>query len=41
MTDKDSLPRSWRPRTNLVRGGLARSAFGETAEALYLTSCYC
>ncbi|HXV24771.1 MAG TPA: O-succinylhomoserine sulfhydrylase [Alphaproteobacteria bacterium] len=41
MTDKDSLPRSWRPRTNLVRGGLARSAFGETAEALYLTSGYC
>ncbi len=41
MTDKDTHSRSWRPRTNLVRGGLARSAFGETAEALYLTSGYC
>ena len=32
--------RSWRPRTKLVRGGLTRSAFGETAEALFLTSGY-
>ena len=31
----------WRPRTNLVRGGLTRSPFGETAEALFLTSGYC
>jgi O-succinylhomoserine sulfhydrylase len=30
----------WRPQTRLVRGGLARSAFGETAEAIYLTSGY-
>ena len=30
----------WRPQTRLVRGGLARSEFGETAEALYLTSGY-
>ncbi len=29
-----------RPKTNQVRGGLERSAFGETAEALYLTSGY-
>jgi O-succinylhomoserine sulfhydrylase len=31
---------SWRPQTRLVRGGLARSEFGETAEAIYLTSGY-
>ncbi|MGF1608972.1 MAG: O-succinylhomoserine sulfhydrylase [Kiloniellales bacterium] len=31
---------SWRQQTRLVRGGLARSAFDETAEALYLTSGY-
>lgn len=30
----------WRPKTNQVRGGLERSPFGETAEALYLTSGY-
>ncbi len=30
----------WRPRTQLVRGGLKRSAFEETCEALYLTSGY-
>jgi len=30
----------WRPQTRLVRGGLSRSEFGETAEALYLTSGY-
>jgi len=28
----------WQPQTQAVRGGLERSAFGETAEALYLTS---
>lgn len=32
--------REYRPQTNLVRGGLARSAFDETSEALYLTSGY-
>ena len=30
--------RAWRPQTNLVRGGLDRSPYRETAEALYLTS---
>jgi len=30
----------YRKQTNLVRGGLARSAFEETSEALYLTSGY-
>ncbi|PWJ48298.1 O-succinylhomoserine sulfhydrylase [Quadrisphaera granulorum] len=29
---------SWGPATRAVRGGLARSGFDETAEALYLTS---
>jgi O-succinylhomoserine sulfhydrylase len=32
--------RHYRQQTNLVRGGLARSAFEETSEALYLTSGY-
>ncbi|MEO6791279.1 MAG: O-succinylhomoserine sulfhydrylase, partial [Ornithinibacter sp.] len=30
--------KGWRPQTLAVRGGLARSGFDETAEALYLTS---
>jgi cystathionine beta-lyase/cystathionine gamma-synthase len=30
----------WRPDTLAVRGGLARSDFDETAEALYLTQGY-
>jgi len=30
--------RSWRPDTQAVRGGLERSPFGETSEALHLTS---
>ncbi len=30
--------RAWERATQLVRGGLARSDFGETSEALYLTS---
>ncbi len=31
-------PSRWRPQTQLVHGGQTRSPFGETAEALYLTS---
>ena len=31
-------PSSYQPATLLVHGGVTRSAFGETAEALYLTS---
>ncbi|WP_439532299.1 O-succinylhomoserine sulfhydrylase [Polymorphobacter sp.] len=31
----------WRPATRLVRGGTARSEFGETSEAIFLTSGYC
>jgi O-succinylhomoserine sulfhydrylase len=30
--------RAWRPQTQLVRGGLDRSPYRETAEALFLTS---
>ena len=35
-TRKDSS--RWRRRTKAVRAGQARSNFGETSEALYLTS---
>ena len=40
MTDKTtkSDPKDWRLATRLVRGGLNRSEFGETAEAIYATS---
>lgn len=31
---------TWRPQTLAVRGGLQRSNFGETSEALFLTSGY-
>ncbi|MBM3503835.1 MAG: O-succinylhomoserine sulfhydrylase [Alphaproteobacteria bacterium] len=33
-------PKGWRRRTLAVRGGQARSNFGETSEALFLTSGY-
>ncbi len=33
-------PKSWREATRLVRGGVERSQFEETSEALYLTSGY-
>ena len=36
--DSNNSNRRWRPQTELVRGGLARSPFDETSEALYLTS---
>jgi O-succinylhomoserine sulfhydrylase len=32
--------KSWRPQTRAVRGGLTRSNFDETSEALFLTSGY-
>ncbi len=38
-TSKDANG-AYRMQTNLVRGGLARSAFDETSEALFLTSGY-
>ena len=31
----------WRARTKLVRGGLRRSEYGETSEAIFMTSGYC
>ncbi len=31
-------PHDWHPQTRAVRGGLSRSGFDETSEALYLTS---
>jgi O-succinylhomoserine sulfhydrylase len=34
------LPQDWEIATRLVRGGLARSAHGETSEALYLTQSF-
>ncbi len=37
----DGRASAWRLRTRLVRGGTMRSEFGETCEALYLTSGYC
>jgi O-succinylhomoserine sulfhydrylase len=39
-SDPPADPKRWRPRTQAVRGGTARSAFQETSEALYLTSGY-
>jgi len=36
-----TLTARWRPATLAVRGGTMRSDFGETSEALFLTSGYC
>jgi O-succinylhomoserine sulfhydrylase len=36
-----SITQTWRPQTQAVRGGTARSEYGETSEALFLTSGYC
>lgn len=35
-----SVTQKWKPATQAVRGGTARSEFGETSEALFLTSGY-
>jgi len=35
-----SVTQHWKPATQAVRGGTARSEFGETSEALFLTSGY-
>jgi O-succinylhomoserine sulfhydrylase len=35
-----SITQGWRPATQAVRGGTARSEWGETSEALFLTSGY-
>jgi O-succinylhomoserine sulfhydrylase len=34
------ITQGWRPATQAVRGGTARSDFGETSEAIFLTSGY-
>ncbi len=39
MRDKETA-RSWRPATQLVRGGTKRSGFEETSEAIFATSGY-
>ncbi len=36
-----SITSKWRPATQAVRGGTARSEYGETSEALFLNSGYC
>lgn len=41
LTGQDrSITSKWRPATQAVRGGTARSHFGETSEAIFLTSGY-
>ncbi len=40
MSDGSDAPPDWRPDTLAVRGGLERSQFAETAEALFLTQGY-
>ncbi len=40
MSSSHDSQRKWREKTRLVRGGLNRSAFQETSEALYLTQGY-
>ncbi len=35
-----SITQNWRPATRAIRGGTARSEWGETSEALFLTSGY-
>jgi len=35
-----AVTRQWRPATQAIRGGTARSEWGETSEALFLTSGY-
>lgn len=40
MSNDRSKQNDWKPATNLIRGGLDRSAFMETSEALYMTSGY-
>lgn len=35
------ITKNWKPATLAVRGGTARTEYGETSEALFLTSGYC
>ena len=36
-----TITQGWRPATVAVRGGTARSEYGETSEAIFMTSGYC
>ncbi len=36
----EGSPENWAPTTKLIRGGTRRSEFGETSEAMFLTSGY-
>jgi O-succinylhomoserine sulfhydrylase len=38
---KKSSGAKWRARTKLVRGGMRRTGFGETSEAIFMNSGYC
>ncbi len=40
MTPDKNVQHTWRPATQLVRGGTERSGFEETSEAIFLTSGY-
>tara|TARA_R110001592_G_scaffold136029_3_gene352745 strand:+ start:1219 stop:2424 length:1206 start_codon:yes stop_codon:yes gene_type:complete len=40
MTDDNNNPETWRPATQMVRGGTLRSNFEETSEAIFMTSGY-
>ncbi|WP_374300210.1 O-succinylhomoserine sulfhydrylase [Ferrovibrio sp.] len=41
MSNSKKSSRTWRPATQLVRGGTMRSGFGETSEAIFMTSGFC
>ena len=42
MTYKNKkLPKNARLETKLIRGGMLRSNFGETSEAIYMNSGFC
>ncbi len=40
MSAKTENPVEWEPATQLIRGGLSRSPYGETAEAMFLTQSF-
>ena len=35
------ITKNWKPATLAIRGGTARTEYGETSEALFLSSGYC
>jgi O-succinylhomoserine sulfhydrylase len=40
MTDFEERPQDWDVATKLIRGGIARTPYGETAEAMFLTQSF-